>query len=324
MNDDRHPAVSEPTSAGCALTFDVEEWFHAGSLAIPPHEWDSIPSRLDGPIGEILSLLTEHETSATFFMLGWIAARRPQLVRKIHAAGHEIASHGHWHRRVDRQGRNAFSDDVRRAKATIEDAIGEAVIGYRAPGYSIDSQAPWAFDELEAAGFAYDSSIYPARAPHGGYGVSGAPLRPHLVRSGLCEFPLPTWRVLGRRFPAATGAYLRLLPLAATRLAIEQNLRHEIHVVVNIHPWELDVDQPRREVSPWTALRHYGGLRGLRGKLARLLESFRFGPLRDMHAQYMARSACRPRDRDPRPVDPSEFGLLTENFAHAIDDSQRH
>lgn len=269
-----------------AMTFDVEEWFHARNLRIPRCRWPELPSRLERSVDRILALLDHYDTRATFFTLGWVAERLPTVVRRIHAAGHEIASHGFWHQPITEQTPIRFREDVRTSKVALEELTGEAVTGYRAPGYSIGPKTDWALDELEQVGFAYDSSIYPARAPHGRYGVPASPLRPHRVRPGLWEFPLPTWQVLGCRIPVATGAYLRLCPFAVTKRAINQNLRHAIPVVINLHPWELDADQPRRPAPLFNRLLHYTNLHTTRRKLVRLLETYKFRPLRELRALY--------------------------------------
>ncbi len=281
---------SELSGAVSALTFDVEEWFHAHALNVPRAKWGAIPSRLERPVDEILSLLDEHATWATFFVLGWVASRSPLIVKRIQDAGHEIASHGYWHQPVTRQSRADFRADVSQSKSVLEEIIGEAVSGYRAPSYSVGPKNDWVFDELNSLKFAYDSSVYPAPAPHGGYGVPGASPVPHRVRPGLWEFPLPTLRLLGRRLPAATGAYLRLAPMFVTRWALDQNRRRSIPVVVNIHTWELDPHQPRWRVPPLLRLRHYGNLRSTRGKLERLLAAHRFAPLREIRERCELRS----------------------------------
>ena len=282
--------VNELNGAPSALTFDMEEWFHAHALNVPRSKWGAIPSRLERPVDDILALLDEHDTNATFFVLGWVASRSPWIVERIQAAGHEIASHGYWHQSVHRQSRADFRADVRYSKMVLEEIIGQTVLGYRAPSYSINSETDWVFDELESLGFTYDSSIYPARALHGGYGVPGASPVPHRVRPGLWEFPLPTLKLLGRRFPAATGAYLRLAPMFVTQWTLAQNRRRSIPVVINIHTWELDPYQPRWPVPPAVGLRHYGNLRSTLGKLKRLLGAYRFAPLREIHQRYEPRS----------------------------------
>ena len=275
-----------------ALTFDVEEWFHAHNLGVPRRDWADLPSRLDGPIDEILTLLADHDCRATFFVLGWTAKRRPELVRRIADAGHEIASHGFHHESISTLTRDAFVVDVRASRDVLADITGERIRGYRAPRYSITALDHWAFDALVELGFSYDSSIYPARAPHRQYGVPDAPRRPFRIRPALWELPLPVWRVFRRRLPVATGAYLRLWPMAVTHLAFKQNRRDGNPVVVNIHPWELDPQQPRRPIGWRARCVHYGNLSRTKAKLATLLSRYRFVPLETLSAQARADS-CR-------------------------------
>ena len=248
--------TTEAPSALNALTVDVEEWFQADNLKIPHVKWTELSTRLEGPINDILALLEQHDTLATFFVLGWVASRQAALVRSIRAAGHEIASHGYAHQPISRQTPAKFRNDARASKLVLEDLLGEAIAGYRAPGYSVTSKTRWALDILEELGFRYDSSIYPVRAPHGRYGLPGAPLYPHRIRSRLWEFPLPTVSVLGYRLPVATGGYLRLWPFRLTQRAFHQNRIRGIPVVVNIHPWELDAEQPRQSASLWNRTLH--------------------------------------------------------------------
>ncbi len=285
MTLNQHPPTTVERNATrtvdcCALSFDVEEWFHAGNLRVPPGHWAEMPSRIEKSMETILSLLQKHDTQATFFVLGWIAYRHPSLIRRICRAGHEIASHGYWHQPVYQMAPSTFIDDVRRSVAAIESAADTTPIGFRAPSYSIDERTTWAFDALHKLGFRYDSSVYPARSPHGRYGCGTSPVRPYRVHADLWEFPLPTLSIFGRRIPAATGAYLRIWPRAVTTWAIEQNLRRNIRVIVNIHPWELDPDQPRIRAPWWGRMLHYTNLRSTRGKLEHLLRRYRFVPIR--------------------------------------------
>lgn len=274
--------IAPRSNARCLLTFDVEDWFHAGNLRIPPGHWAEMPSRIERSMETILSLLEEYDTKATFFVLGWIAQRHPSLVRRIRRGGHEIASHGFWHQPLSGMTRKTFVEDVRRAQVAIESAADTTPIGFRAPSYSIDERTSWAFDGLRELGFRYDSSVYPVRAPHGRYGWRNSPLKPHRVRTDLWEFPLPTLTLWGRRVPAATGAYFRIAPCAVTTMAIEQNLNRGISVVVNIHPWELDPDQPRVRTSIGRRLLHYTNLRTTRNKLEHVLRRYEFGTIRQM------------------------------------------
>ncbi len=289
-----------PTSAGQApafnaLTFDIEEWFHAHNLGIPAKEWSNLPSRLAEPVDTILELLDRHDTTATFFVLGWVVRRSPGIVHRILSAGHEIASHGDWHQTLSDLSPEGFRADLRSARSALEEITRETVRGYRAPSYSIGTDTAWALDVLEEEGFAYDSSIYPVRAPHGRYGLPGAPLTPYRVRPRLWEFPLPTWRIPGRRIPAATGAYLRLFPVSVTEQAIVQNQRRGVPVVINLHPWEFDPDQPRVTAPLAKRVLHYTNLHGTRAKLDRLLKSYSFISLREAVALCEPEAVTKPR-----------------------------
>ncbi|MFQ5590116.1 MAG: XrtA system polysaccharide deacetylase [Phycisphaerae bacterium] len=311
MNVQTHTSsVAARTAARNAVTFDVEEWFHAGNLGIPRRSWNDFPSRLAEPADRILSLLDRHGTRATFFVLGWVAKRCPRLVQRIQAAGHEIASHGYWHRSVDAQTPREFHEDVRSSRSTLEDLTGVPVLGFRAPNYSLNPQASWALDVLEELGFAYDSSIYPARAPHARYGATGTPVRPYRIRPKLWEFPLPTLQLLRWRLPAATGGYLRASPLAVTQLALAQNLRHSIPVVVNVHPWELDPDHPRWPARWWKRALHYNNLHTTARKLDRLLATQRFGTLRELMVHCERATETRACQREAA----SNVDRLDESF----------
>lgn len=265
-----------------ALTVDVEEWFHAHALNVPLTDWPTIPSRLDGPIDMILEQLDRQRARATFFVLGCVAQLRPDVVQRTAAAGHEIASHGQNHRRADEQTIAEFRDDIATSKKVLEDLIGQEVLGYRAPSYSLTSQMAAHFETLADVGYAYDSSIYPATALHRNYGDPTAKTTPHYIHPTIYEFPLPTLKLGPRRLPAATGAYLRLVPYGVTRWAINQNLRRNIPVVINVHPWEFDPDQPRVSAPLLTRIRHYAGQRTMKHKLSRLLEMYGSVPLKEM------------------------------------------
>ncbi len=275
-----------------ALTIDVEEWFHAHALQVPRTDWPTIPSRVDAPINLILEQLYRRQARATFFVLGYVAKSRPDIVKRIAVAGHEIASHGQDHRRADEQSIAEFRDDIATSKNVLEDLIGCEVLGYRAPSYSLTSQMTVYFETLAEVGYVYDSSIYPAAALHRNYGDPTANTTPHYIHPAIYEFPLPTLKLGPRRFPAATGAYLRLVPYSVTRWAINQNLRRGIPVVINVHPWEFDPDQPRINVPLTTRFRHYAGQRSMKNKLSRLLETYGSVPLVDMLPDgWVARSS---------------------------------
>jgi polysaccharide deacetylase family protein (PEP-CTERM system associated) len=273
-----------------ALTFDVEDYFQVSAFAgqIDPSDWDSHDSRLEANMAKILGLLDERGCRATFFILGWVALKHPQVVAQIAACGHEIACHSHKHRLVYQMTPEEFREDTYSAKSALEDVSGQPVIGYRAPSFSITSQSMWALDVLAKLGFSYDSSIFPVRHPN--YGMPGAPASPFRVDSAsgsIVEFPLPTISFAGRRSPFGGGAYFRLLPYWYTRWAIRfVNQTGNRQVCVYLHPWELDPAQPRISAN-WSArIRHYLGLRGVAGKLKSLLRDFEFRPLREVAEQF--------------------------------------
>jgi polysaccharide deacetylase family protein (PEP-CTERM system associated) len=225
----------------------------------------------------LLALLDRHQAHGTFFTLGWVAERHPALVRRITAAGHELASHGWWHRKVTRLSREEFRDEIRRSKTVLEDISGTGVTGFRAPSFSIVPGVEWAFDVLLDEGYTWDSSLFPIRRPD--YGYPAAPAMPHRVTrsaGALLEFPLATASILGMRLPAAGGGYLRQFPLGLIRRAFHQAASRSQPGMFYIHPWEVDPDQPRLPVGWITRTRHYGGLEKTMDRLERLLAEFRF------------------------------------------------
>ena len=222
------------------LTVDVEDYFQVEAFAdrVSRESWDEWPSRVVANTERVLDLLDRRQARATFFFLGWVAAKFPALVRQVHGRGHELACHSYWHRPVSKLTPEEFRQDLRLARQAIEQAGGTRVLGYRAPTWSITREAAWALDILAEDGFAYDSSIYPIR--HDLYGDPGAPRFPHTL-SKLTEFPPVTLRAFGTNFPAARGGYLRILPQWYTHLALRQYARADGRaVVVYFHPWELD------------------------------------------------------------------------------------
>ena len=270
-----------------ALTFDVEEYFHAEAFSsvVRPQEWPSLESRVVGATERLLDLLDETGTSATFFVLGWVAERHGGLVRAIQTRGHEIASHGYGHQMITRLNRAQFAADVRRGKAAVEDVTGTAVIGYRAPTFSVVRGTLWSLEVLAEAGFRYDSSIFPI--VHDRYGIPDAARFPHRVAAGpgveIGEFPLSTIAWLGWRFPVAGGGYFRLLPYAFTHRAVRHlNEREGQPAIVYLHPWEIDPAQPRVPVGWVTRFRHSVNTQTTESKIHHLLRDFRFAPVRDV------------------------------------------
>ncbi len=262
-----------------ALTIDVEDYFQVSAMApyIRRDEWDSRECRVERNIERILALLARHDIRATFFTLGWIAERYPQLVRQIVDQGHELASHGYGHQRASDLSRDAFRDDIVRAKQLLEDIGGVAVQGYRAPSFSIGAGNLWAFDSLQAAGYRYSSSIYPIKHDH--YGMPDAPRFAHAVADGLIEIPVTTLRLRGRNLPSSGGGYFRLLPYALSRWMIGKvNADDRQPAIFYFHPWEIDADQPRvAGINLKTRFRHYVNIGRMEQRLDGLMRDFRWG-----------------------------------------------
>jgi polysaccharide deacetylase family protein (PEP-CTERM system associated) len=261
------------------FTVDVEEYFQVSAMEpyVPRDQWGAMPSRVALGVRVILDLLAEHGAHGTFFVLGWIAERYPDLVREISQAGHEIASHGWGHERITELSRAAFRDSVRRSKSVLEAITDHPVLGYRAPSFSIVRGGEWALDVLLEEGYLYDSSLYPVR--RAGYGFSGGERDPHVLRrlmGTLREFPPATLQWGRAVLPAGGGAYFRHLPYGVVERALRSAEDRRVPATFYIHPWEVDPDQPRLPVSWRTRVRHYGGLRRTVPRLRRLLGGFRF------------------------------------------------
>ena len=262
-----------------ALTIDVEDYFQVSAFAahIKRSDWDTRECRVERNINRILEMLGRHKTKATFFTLGWVAERFPQLVREIVQEGHELASHGYGHLRASDQNEKDFFSDVRMAKIILEDLTGSEISGYRAPSFSIGTKNLWAFDCLAQAGYRYSSSIYPIRHDH--YGMPDSPRFAYEVRPGLLEIPITTLRVLNRNLPSSGGGYFRLLPYAVSRWMLGQvNKRDRESGIFYFHPWEIDIEQPRiAGISRKTRFRHYVNIDRMEGRLNQLLNDFRWG-----------------------------------------------
>jgi polysaccharide deacetylase family protein (PEP-CTERM system associated) len=263
-----------------AMTVDVEDYFQVSAFAshIPRESWTSISCRVELNIDRILALLDEECTKATFFTLGWIADRYPAMVKRIVANGHELASHGWAHHRVSDQEPHEFRDDVIRSKSILEAIGGQAVLGYRAPSFSIGRHNLWALDVLEEAGYRYSSSIYPIQHDH--YGMPDAPRFAHHPRPhhGLLELPITTTRLFSRNFPAGGGGYFRLWPYPVSRWFL-QRLNHLEHrsAIFYFHPWEIDPKQPRQKgISMKTRFRHYYNLHRMEARIKALTRDFKW------------------------------------------------
>jgi polysaccharide deacetylase family protein (PEP-CTERM system associated) len=272
-----------PRSVTNAMTIDVEDYFHVSVFdgVVPRQLWEGFESRVCANTGRLLELFESYEVRATFFVLGWVAERFPHLVRQIADAGHEIASHGYGHRLVYDQTPKAFRDDVRRAKALLEDASGVPVYGYRAPSYSITPRSLWALDILIEEGYRYDTSIFPIR--HDRYGIPLSPRHAYrLERPGgsIVEAPASTTALGSMNLPIAGGGYFRILPYEWTRWGIGRvNRLEEMPAIFYLHPWEIDPDQPRLKTGLLSRFRHYRNLAQTEARLGQLLTDFKFGPM---------------------------------------------
>jgi len=274
-----------------ALTVDVEDYFQVQAFAdvISRGDWDRMPSSVERNTERLLDLFAEVEAKATFFTLGWVGERHPNLVRRIVADGHELASHGYSHRRADAQSRAEFRDDVRKAKFILEDASGAAVRGYRAATFSIGPKNWWAFEVLAETGHTYSSSIYPIA--HDLYGMPECSRKAFReTRSGIIEIPLTTVRCFGRNLPCSGGGYFRLLPYGFTKWAMRRVNRIDgLPCVFYMHPWEIDTNQPRQTQAPLKSrIRHYTNIAGMESRLRRLLRQFRWGRMDQAFADVIA------------------------------------
>jgi polysaccharide deacetylase family protein (PEP-CTERM system associated) len=280
-----------------ALTIDVEDYFQVSAFA--PHisraEWNLRECRVEHNVNRILELLDSNNTKATFFTLGWIAERYPQLVRLIVAQGHELASHGYGHERASDQSEEVFYADIHLAKVILEDLSDCEVLGYRAPSFSIGSDNLWAFDCLERAGYRYSSSVYPIKHDH--YGMPDSPRFVYQVRPDLIEIPITTLRMFKRNLPSSGGGYFRLLPYALSRWMLGRvNSRDHASGIFYFHPWEIDVAQPRVSgISHKTRFRHYVNIHRMESRLKRLLKDFNWGRMDhkflDQHSQSSAETS---------------------------------
>ena len=262
-----------------ALTIDVEDYFQVSAFA--PHidraDWDNRECRVERNVHRILDMLDRHNTKATFFTLGWVAQRYPQLVREIVHRGHELASHGYGHERASDLTEEAFLEDIHSAKVLLEDLAGLEVRGYRAPSFSIGTGNLWAFDCLANTGHRYSSSIYPIAHDH--YGMPDSPRFVYEVRPGLLEVPITTLRAFGRNFPSSGGGYFRLLPYALSRWMLQRVNSTDCQPgIFYFHPWEIDAQQPRIPgIGAKTRFRHYVNIDRVEARLNQLLADFRWG-----------------------------------------------
>jgi polysaccharide deacetylase family protein (PEP-CTERM system associated) len=282
------PSGTPATPVVNAMTVDVEDYFQVSAFdtVVPRRSWDTMESRVVRNTERLLGMFDEHRVRATFFVLGWVAERYPELLRTIAGCGHEIASHGYGHGLVYEQSAEAFREDIRRSKATIEAACAVAVRGYRAPSFSITMRSLWALDILIEEGFEYDASIFPIH--HDRYGIPSSPRHPYRIERGagsLVEAPGSTTSWGPFNMPVAGGGYFRILPYAWTKWGMRRiNHRDARPAIFYIHPWEIDPGQPRMAAGRMSRFRHYRNLDRTEGRLRRLLADFRFDTLRSLVA----------------------------------------
>lgn len=305
-----------PIRKQSVISVDVEDYFQveAFSKIIKREEWAQYPSRVEANTRRLMDLFDDCGVKATFFILGWVADKYPQIVREIVNRGHEPACHSYWHRLIYCLTPDEFRKDTIRAKNCIEQAAGREILGYRAPCFSITNRCLWALDILTDAGFRYDSSIFPIK--HEWYGIADAPRQPFQIstRSGmLAEYPIATFRFSHTpNLPVGGGGYLRLLPSWYTRLGIQRAWEEGLTVVAYIHPWEVDPEQPRISASLKSRIRHYTNLAKTKERLTDLLAMGNFNPFcRSMTAVDTPVWQFAPAaEEDLRPVVPPDFDVV--------------
>ncbi len=277
------PTVNEDRMVN-ALTIDVEDYFQVSAFApyISRASWDSCECRVERNINKILMLLNERKTKATFFTLGWIAQRYPQLINDIVNEGHELASHGYGHERASDLSPANFFIDIDSSKKILEDISGVSIQGYRAPSFSIGENNLWAFECLARAGYKYSSSIYPIKHDH--YGMPGFSRYPVDVGAGLLEVPITTVQLFNKNLPSSGGGYFRLFPYFLSRWLINKiNEKDKRPAIFYFHPWEIDVDQPRvAGIDKKTKFRHYVNINKMEDRLGKLLADFNWGRMDDI------------------------------------------
>ena len=271
-----------------AMSVDVEDYFQVSAFenTVDRSEWSGLPSRVQANVHRILDLFDEHDTKATFFTLGWVCRSFPQLVREIVSRGHELGSHGYDHKRVWSLGPEKFAKDTRDTKALLEDVGGTAVIGYRAPSFSIGNQSLWAYDILADAGFEYSSSVFPIQHDH--YGLPDAPRFPfRVLPADILEIPMSTVRWGGRNFPCSGGGWFRLLPFMYSKHSVRRiNRSDRMPAMFYFHPWEMDPDQPRVSDLPLKSrFRHYVNLDRFEARLSKLLDDSRWSRIDSVYLE---------------------------------------
>jgi polysaccharide deacetylase family protein (PEP-CTERM system associated) len=268
-----------------AMTIDVEDYFQVSAFehVIRPADWDGIAPRVEANTQRLLDMFEQHNVTATFFILGWVAERFPELIKKMAAAGHEIASHGYMHQRATAQTAEQFKQDVESTRKLLQDLTGAAVVGYRAPSFSIDRSNEWAYDVLAEAGYQYSSSVYPVAHDH--YGIPDAPRFKYQTPQGVWEIPLTTLLMGSKNIPISGGGYFRLYPYRFTAWAVNRfHSKDNQPYIFYMHPWEIDPEQPRQQgLSFKSRFRHYLNLSRVSNRLDNLLRDFEWSSLEQVY-----------------------------------------
>lgn len=260
------------------MSIDVEDWFSVENMRgfIAREDWDKLESRVERNIARLLDLFAARQIEATFFVLGWIAERHPDMVREIARRGHEVATHGYSHNMLTRMTPEEFDADLARSLEMLARAGVSRVLGFRAPTFSVTRKTLWAVDVLKSRGLAYDSSVFPIGI-HPDYGIADAPLTPHQYPNGIWELPMSCAEIFGKRIPCSGGGYFRLFPYPVMRALLRRTNTQGRSVVFYLHPWEIDPEQPRVDALPrMKRFRHYNNLERTYARLERLLRDFRF------------------------------------------------
>ncbi len=271
------------------LSFDIEEWFHPEVFngVISPDSWEMLPSRVEENVDIILEILERHNVVATFFILGWVAERHPEMVKRIHRAGHEVASHGYAHRMITQMTPEEFETDLVRALQILRNLVDAPVAGYRAPTFSITPHTLWALPILAKHGIQYDSSVFPIH--HDRYGYPDAPRKPYIIyqenEKQIQEFPMPTVQIGKIRLPVGGGGYFRLYPLSLTNFLLKRAESQKITIIFYAHPWEFDLHLPSVALPLLSRIRHYSGIGKMKERLEQLLNRYEFTSFTLFHSR---------------------------------------
>lgn len=268
-----------------AMTVDVEDYFQVSAFenVIQKKDWDSVGLRVGDNTHRLLDIFAQYDVKSTFFTLGWVAKRCPDVIKRIVDEGHELASHGLAHQRATTMSQKEFRDDVYESKNILEDIGGVEVKGYRAPSFSVNDSNTWVYDVINDLGFVYSSSTYPIE--HDLYGVPHWPRFKYKREEGIIEIPIPTVRKGNVNTGIGGGGYFRLYPYWLSRRRISRFMSEEsAPYSFYFHPWEIDAEQPRFENAPWKSkFRHYVNLSRMEGKLVQLLKDFRWGTMQQAY-----------------------------------------